>query len=210
VKPAVTRLLERYAGRYMIFVLLLTACVWFISGSTVGMLAVLVASCPCALVLAAPATAIAAIAVASRHGILVKGAAFLEQLATVDAVVFDKTGTLTLGQLRLVGTAAQPGISASALIKLAASLGAASSHPVSRALSSQIPESDRLSVSDLKETRGLGIVGKNRRQTRWPGPCTIVQRPRRPGTAAARPYRANRRGVLRHQHSGVGYCSPMN
>ena len=74
-------------------VLLLAAGAWFVSGSTMAMLAVLVASCPCALVLAAPATSIAAIAVASRHGILVKGAAFLENLATVDAVIFDKTGT---------------------------------------------------------------------------------------------------------------------
>ncbi len=109
IKPAVTRLLERYAGGYMAFVLLLTACLWFLTGSTTGALAVLVASCPCALVLAAPATSIAAIAVASRHGILVKGSAFLEQMANVDAIVFDKTGTLTLGELRLVGAALRQG-----------------------------------------------------------------------------------------------------
>jgi Cd2+/Zn2+-exporting ATPase len=159
-KPAVTRVLEHYAGRYLIFVLFLAACVWFLSGSTVGMLAVLVASCPCALVLAAPATSIAAIAVASRHGILVKGAAFLEQLATVDAVIFDKTGTLTLGQLRLMGTVPQPNIAVPSMLQLAASLGAASSHPVSRALSSQLPEKDRLAIGELRESKGLGVVGQ--------------------------------------------------
>lgn len=159
-KPAVTRVLEQDAGRYLVFVLLISACVWFLSGSTAAMLAVLVASCPCALVLAAPATSIAAIAVASRHGILVKGAAFLEQLATVDAVVFDKTGTLTVGQLQLVGTAAQTGISVPEMLRLAASLGAASSHPVSRALSAQVPEDARATIVDLKETRGLGVVGQ--------------------------------------------------
>src|SRR5579859_428121 len=158
-KPAVTRLLERYAGRYMIFVLLLSACVWFLSGSTAGMLAVLVASCPCALVLAAPATSIAAIAVASRHGILVKGSAFLEQLANVNAVIFDKTGTLTLGELRLVGTAPTGGEHQTQLIRLAGSLGAASSHPVSRAVGLAVADLDRLAIDDLKETRGLGIVG---------------------------------------------------
>ncbi|MDB6102225.1 MAG: cadA 2 [Gammaproteobacteria bacterium] len=159
-KPPVTRVLEHYAGRYLIFVLFLSACVWFLSGSTPGMLAVLVASCPCALVLAAPATSIAAIAVASRHGILVKGAAFLEQLATVDAVIFDKTGTLTLGQLRLVATVPQPNITVAAMLQLAASLGAGSSHPVSRALSSQLPEKDRLAIAELRESRGLGVVGQ--------------------------------------------------
>jgi Zn2+/Cd2+-exporting ATPase len=158
-KPAVTRVLEQYAGRYLVFVLLLSACVWFLSGSTAGMLAVLVASCPCALVLAAPATSVAAIAVAGRHGILVKGASFLEQLATVDAVVFDKTGTLTLGQLQLVGSTTQPGSATASLVRLAGSLGASSSHPVSRALSARVPENEKLSIVDVKETRGLGIVG---------------------------------------------------
>ena len=160
IKPAVTRLLERYAGGYLALVLLLTASLWFLTGSTAAMLAVLVASCPCALVLAAPATSIAAIAVSSRHGILVKGAAFLEQLASVDAVVFDKTGTLTVGELHLVATLPQPGIRRDALVLLAGSLGAASSHPVSRAVSVKVPESDRLPIRDVKETRGLGIVGQ--------------------------------------------------
>jgi Zn2+/Cd2+-exporting ATPase len=159
-KPAVARLLERYAPRYLIFILLLTACIWLLTGNTAAALAVLVASCPSALVLAAPASSIAAITVASRHGILVKGAAFLEQMATVDAVVFDKTGTLTLGELRLVGSAPQPGLSVVRLYRLAASLGAASSHPVSRALTAQVPDNERLPVTDIKETRGLGIIGR--------------------------------------------------
>ena len=100
-KPPVARLLERYAGHYLALVLLIAAGTWFGTGNTGATLAVLVASCPCALVLAAPATSVAAISVAARHGILIKGAAFLEQLAEVNAVVFDKTGTLTTGELSL-------------------------------------------------------------------------------------------------------------
>ncbi len=74
-KPPVTRLLDRYAGQYMALVLLVAGGTWLITGNVPAMLAVLVASCPCALVLAAPATAVAAIAVAARHGILIKGSA---------------------------------------------------------------------------------------------------------------------------------------
>src|ERR1700761_7880905 len=99
------------------------------------MLAVLVASCPCALVLAAPATAIAAIAVAARHGILIKGSGFLEHAAEVTSVVFDKTGTLTQGQLTLVGVELADeaaGWSEREVVRLAAALGSNSSHPVSR------------------------------------------------------------------------------
>jgi Zn2+/Cd2+-exporting ATPase len=157
-KPPVTRLLERYAGQYIVLVLLIAAMVWLVTGNTAAMLTVLVASCPCALVLAAPATAIAAIAVAGRHGILIKGAAFLEELATVNSVILDKTGTVTLGELRLAGMQPEPGISATALLQLAGSLGAASNHPVSRALAAGIPPDERLLLSDVRETRGLGVV----------------------------------------------------
>jgi heavy metal translocating P-type ATPase len=133
-KPPVSRLLERYAGRYLVLVLLAAAGLWLATDSTPAMLAVLVASCPCALVLAAPATAVAAIAVAARHGILVKGSAFLEHLASVDSLVLDKTGTVTLGELRLAAVRPEPGVAPDSLLATAAALGAASRHPVSRAL----------------------------------------------------------------------------
>jgi Zn2+/Cd2+-exporting ATPase len=159
-KPPVSRLLERYAQRYLVLVLLLASGVWFVTGSTMAALAVLVASCPCALVLAAPATAICAIAVASRHGILVKGAAFLENLASVDAVVFDKTGTVTVGRLQLVEIRPESGIDREQVTKLASSIAAASTHPVSRALALLLKDANPWVVEEVKETRGLGLVGR--------------------------------------------------
>ncbi|RBH36643.1 heavy metal translocating P-type ATPase, partial [Pseudomonas sp. MWU13-2860] len=132
-KPPITRLLERYAGSYMVLVLLLAAVTWFVTNDAQAMLAVLVAACPCALVLSAPATAIAGVAVAARHGILIRSSAFLEELADLTSLVVDKTGTLTYGTLRLQSINS-PRLQQSAVMALAASLGAASSHPVSRAL----------------------------------------------------------------------------
>src|SRR5260370_13252137 len=158
-KPPVTRLLERYAGRYTIFVLLLAAGIWFATNNTDAMLAVLVASCPCALVLAAPATAVAAVAVAARHGILIKGVGFLEQLADVNSVIFDKTGTVTLGRLDLVGTAPAPGVRQDELLPVAAGLGAASTHPVSRALADAVPPAQPAPLTPLREFPGLGMTG---------------------------------------------------
>jgi Cd2+/Zn2+-exporting ATPase len=167
-KPPVTRLLDRHAGQYLALVLMIAAGAWFATGDTGVMLAVLVASCPCALVLAAPATAIAAIAVAARHGILIKGTAFLERLADVTSIVFDKTGTITTGALRLVDVqpcAEQPCVdqsgvdqSADLLMYLAASLGAASSHPVSRAAASLVAPADRAVIRDAREVGGFGVV----------------------------------------------------
>ncbi|WPP02221.1 cation-translocating P-type ATPase [Pseudomonas sp. HR96] len=159
-KPPITRLLERHAGQYMILVLLIAAVTWFISKDPQAMLAVLVAACPCALVLSAPATAIAGIAVAARHGILIRSSAFLEEFADLSSLVIDKTGTLTYGALRLqqlqqpVGTQQDEHL----LLTLAASLGAASSHPVSRALASAVPAQAWLVLDNLRERQGLGVI----------------------------------------------------
>ncbi|WP_434701376.1 cation-translocating P-type ATPase [Pseudomonas sp. D1-36] len=156
-KPPITRLLERYAGRYLVLVLLLAAVTWFVTNDAQAMLAVLVAACPCALVLSAPATAIAGIAVAARHGILIRSSAFLEELADLTSLVIDKTGTLTYGTLQLQSI---QGVSAdrSELLPLAASLGSASSHPVSRALAGQVAAQHYLPLSDVHERQGLGVV----------------------------------------------------
>jgi len=157
-KPQITRILEKYAEAYMAVVLLLAAGAWLLTGSTSAMLAVLVASCPCALVLAAPATSIAAIAVASRHGILVKGTAFLERLASVNSVVFDKTGTVTAGQLSIAQVRPEHAVDERQLRRYASALGSVSSHPVSRAMVQLEGEALAESLSDVKEEKGLGVV----------------------------------------------------
>ncbi|SFB88038.1 heavy metal-(Cd/Co/Hg/Pb/Zn)-translocating P-type ATPase [Pseudomonas citronellolis] len=157
-KPPITRLLERYAGRYMVLVLLIAAVTWFVTNDPQAMLAVLVAACPCALVLSAPATAIAGIAVAARHGILIRSSAFLEELADLTSLVVDKTGTLTHGSLRLQALCGEPGEDPAALRQLAASLGAASSHPVSRALAALVPHDAYHPLEDIRERQGLGVI----------------------------------------------------
>ncbi|MFJ4249572.1 heavy metal translocating P-type ATPase [Pseudomonas sp. NPDC089741] len=156
-KPPITRLLERYAGSYMVLVLLLAAVTWFITNDAQAMLAVLVAACPCALVLSAPATAIAGVAVAARHGILIRSSAFLEELADLTSLVVDKTGTLTYGTLRLQSINS-PCADSSTVMALAASLGAASSHPVSRALAGLVSQDACWSLKDIHERQGLGVV----------------------------------------------------
>ena len=156
-KPPITRLLERYAGSYMVLVLLLAAVTWFITNDAQAMLAVLVAACPCALVLSAPATAIAGVAVAARHGILIRSSAFLEELADLTSLVVDKTGTLTYGTLRLQSINSSHA-DQSRVLALAASLGAASSHPVSRALAGLVSQDDCFPLSDIHERQGLGVV----------------------------------------------------
>ncbi len=156
-KPPITRLLERYAGSYMVLVLLLAAVTWFVTHDAQAMLAVLVAACPCALVLSAPATAIAGVAVAARHGILIRSSAFLEELADLTSLVVDKTGTLTYGTLRLQSIDSLNADTAE-VQRLAASLGAVSSHPVSRALAGMADQEAYWPLTNIHERQGLGVV----------------------------------------------------
>jgi heavy metal translocating P-type ATPase len=159
-------LLERYANQYLILVLLIAAVTWFTTNNPQAMLAVLVAACPCALAMSAPATAIAGIAVAARHGILIRGSAFLEELADTTSLIIDKTGTLTDGSLRLQDVLVAESTNGddmeqrAQLLQLAASLGHASSHPVSRALARLVPNDAYVPLDDLLERAGFGVTAR--------------------------------------------------
>jgi heavy metal translocating P-type ATPase len=162
-KPPITRLLERYAGQYMLLVLMVAAITWFLTYDAQAMLAVLVAACPCALVLAAPAASIAGIAVAARHGILIRSSAFLEEFTELNSLIVDKTGTLTHGVLSLQDLRISSNVTTpkAKLYQLAASLGASSSHPVSRALANLCPHQDYPDIHDVHEHQGLGVVANS-------------------------------------------------
>jgi Cd2+/Zn2+-exporting ATPase len=133
-KPAIVRLLERYASYYLPLVLVATAAVLVVSQQLDRAIAMLVVSCPCALVLASPAAMTAVLAVASRLGILIKNTRFLEVLGQVDTVVLDKTGTATFGELTLVEILAADDVEEPGLVDAALSCARGSGHPVSRAV----------------------------------------------------------------------------
>ncbi|HLK80813.1 MAG TPA: cation-translocating P-type ATPase [Xanthobacteraceae bacterium] len=97
-------------------------------------LVVLTVSCSCGLVISVPVAVVAAISRAARDGILIKGGAYLEALGSVRTVAFDKTGTLTRGRPRLTDVIPARGNDAGEILRLAASIEAASAHPISGAV----------------------------------------------------------------------------
>ena len=118
----------------------------------------LVVSCPCALVISVPLTFFGGIGGASRKGILIKGANYMDVLAKVDTVVFDKTGTLTHGQFAV--TAVHPDTcNENELLHLAAHVEHFSTHPIGAALRNAFPDeaTDGCIVSDVEEKAGHGI-----------------------------------------------------
>ena len=118
----------------------------------------LVVSCPCALVISVPLTFFGGIGGASRKGILIKGANYMDVLSKVDTVVFDKTGTLTHGQFAV--EAVHPdACDERELLHLAAHVEHFSTHPIGAALRDAFPDeaTDGCEVSDVEEIAGLGI-----------------------------------------------------
>ncbi|HEX2842081.1 heavy metal translocating P-type ATPase [Hyphomicrobium sp.] len=133
-KAPFIRLADRYALLLLPVTLLLAGAAWIFSGDPIRGLAVLVASTPCPLILAAPVAFIAGVSRAARLGILIKGGGPLEALARAHTVLLDKTGTLTVGGARLVAIETAPGENAENVLRLAASLEQASHHVVAAAV----------------------------------------------------------------------------
>ena len=117
----------------------------------------LVISCPCALVVSVPLSFFGGIGGASRSGVLIKGANYLEALSQTEIVVFDKTGTLTQGVFRV--TDIQPeGCTEQELLETAALAESYSDHPISRSLKEAFgKEADASRVTDAQELSGRGV-----------------------------------------------------
>ena len=118
----------------------------------------LVVSCPCALVISVPLTFFGGIGGASRRGILVKGANYIDVLSRLHTVVFDKTGTLTHGQFAV--EAVHPDLcDERQLLHLAAHVEHFTTHPIGAALRDAFPEeaTDGCSVTEVEEVAGQGI-----------------------------------------------------
>jgi Zn2+/Cd2+-exporting ATPase len=133
-------------------------------------LALLVVSCPCALVVSTPVAIVSAIGNAARNGVLVKGGVYLELMGSIKAVAFDKTGTLTRGRPELTDALVSPGavgpdgqpLTVDELLCLAASLEASSEHPLAHAVlrGAEGRGCGAHAVTSFRALAGLGARGE--------------------------------------------------
>jgi len=162
-RPRLGLAAERMASWFVVRIVLLTVLVGVVwqlidpSRAFPAMLAVLVATCPCALSLATPAAIAAASSRLAKLGVLVMRADAVEGLATVDTVMLDKTGTLTLGSPRITRIDTADGWDATEALRIAAALEAGSQHPLALAFREHQHASWR--CEDAREIAGEGIEG---------------------------------------------------
>ncbi|MDR0355457.1 MAG: heavy metal translocating P-type ATPase [Deltaproteobacteria bacterium] len=166
-KAPVERFVSRFAAVYTpaVFVLAVLAAVipplaldglW--SEWIPRALALLVISCPCALVVSTPVAILSALAAATKAGLLVKGGAFLEEGRRLKVLALDKTGTITSGKPRRTDFLALNGFEADLADQLSGSLASLSKHPISQAIAYASTHKDRfVQLTNFADLPGLGV-----------------------------------------------------
>ena len=125
-------------------------------------LILLVVACPCSLIISTPVALVSAIGNAARHGILIKGGAYLEAIGSVSVFTFDKTGTLTLGEPKVTDIVSLNGMSQREILELANAIESRSEHPVGRAIAQEALRQGvrTLEINDFQAVPGSGAYAR--------------------------------------------------
>ncbi len=156
----IDRFEKKYVTGVLITVPIFIAILYYMNGFTFeeafyrGMVLLTVAS-PCALVASATPATLSAISNGAKNGVLVKGGAAMEALATMDVLYSDKTGTMTFGDFRVVDYEA-----ATDVIKEVVFMEQQSSHPIAKAIVSKFSDLSLDAIDSrepIEEIAGLGL-----------------------------------------------------
>ncbi|MBZ0291620.1 MAG: cadmium-translocating P-type ATPase [Anaerolineae bacterium] len=171
-KAPTERFLENFEQYYAMFIIFAVA-LFIVVPPAIGLvddfgahfyraMVLMTVASPCALIISTPASFISAIASAARNGVLFKGGAYIEQMATIKAVAFDKTGTLTVGKPAVTDLVACDQISENELLRVAASVEARSEHPLARSVMARAQERQLTlsEVEDFENIPGKGIEAR--------------------------------------------------
>ncbi|WP_323065656.1 heavy metal translocating P-type ATPase [Aeromonas jandaei] len=165
-KPAIAQMADQLSRHFILVLFIIAAAVWTFwhfhqpEQAFWIALAVLVATCPCALSLATPTALTSATANLTRNGILLRRGHVLDILTKANRIVMDKTGTLTTGEIRLSATTALGTLDADRCLSIARALEAQSEHPIARAFRLPADEVGQLpQASEITPVIGHGITG---------------------------------------------------
>ena len=170
-RAPIQRLADRAAAFFVpavVTVAVLTFAVWMLAGPEPRLafalgcaISVLVIACPCALGLATPMSVMVGVGRGAQSGVLIKDAAALEALETIDTLVVDKTGTLTQGKPEVTAILPAEGVTETELLSAAASVEQGSEHPLAAAILRAAKERGipLSAVTDFHATSGAGVSG---------------------------------------------------
>ncbi|CDF83493.1 copper-translocating P-type ATPase [Pseudomonas knackmussii B13] len=159
-KPRLAQMADRAAQWFLLVLLALAVLVglfWWQHDASRAfwvVLAMLVATCPCALSLATPTALTAATGSLHKLGLLLTRGHVLEGLKRIDTVIFDKTGTLTEGRLTLRAIHPLGALGGEHCLALAAALESHSEHPIARAFGRAPQPAEKVDSHP-----GLGLEG---------------------------------------------------
>lgn len=178
-KPKLEKMLNRFSTRYATTIILLALSfgifipIFFptipylgIDGSIYRALAFLIAASPCALIIALPTAYLSSISACAKKGVLLKGGAVLDALASCKTILFDKTGTLTTGNLsiskiEILSINESDPITETEAVRIAAGLERAVVHPIAVAIESYAEKGSLspIGIEELQSIPGNGIKG---------------------------------------------------
>ncbi len=179
-KAKTERFITRFSAYYTPVVVGLAVCLAFVPPLFFGgfsewiyrALSFLVVSCPCALVISVPLSFFGGIGGASKKGILVKGANYLEMLAKCEVFAFDKTGTLTKGKFEIVSV--NPvGMSQEEFLSYLVSAEKGSNHPIAQAVVSCFGNNE--AEAEITEIAGRGVRAELNGKTILSGNFKLMQ-----------------------------------
>ncbi len=165
-KSKADEFIAKFAKFYTPVIVLLAIAAFVIGGAitqewrnwVVRGLEILVTGCPCAIVISVPLAYFAAIGLASKRGIVIKGANYLDQLNNVHKIVTDKTGTLTRGVFSIQKVITQDGVEEEELLHALYAAECLSTHPIAKAICHDVDVKILAArQKDYKEIAGYGV-----------------------------------------------------
>ena len=157
-RPPIRRLADRVGMVYTLLAISIASLGWLISGDPNRFLAVLVIATPCPLLIGVPVAVIGAIALAAKHGIIVKDPSMLERISTARTMIFDKTGTLTYGRPRLADVFTT-GFDRDQILLWVAAAEKFSRHPLAGAVVEAVPGT-LPTPKRIEEVPGQGLIAE--------------------------------------------------
>ncbi len=165
-KSKADEFIAKFAKWYTPAIVLLSLLVLLIGGFitqdwrnyVVAGLEILVTGCPCAIVISVPLAYFAAIGLASKNGIVIKGTNYMDEINNLNKIITDKTGTLTHGVFTIQKIVTNDGIKEEELLNALYAAECLSTHPIAKAICHEVNLKEiAAQQSEYQEVAGAGV-----------------------------------------------------